>query len=117
MGGIQGALDIGRIGTRELADHRGIHRAGIGEVLTVDRRDEFATDKVAVARLEENDGAWGTGFGIDHESPPNDSSCSCVCTRAASLRRFRLIMRGFHASDLTLAGGMLSSRVNFARLD
>ncbi|MCY1212063.1 hypothetical protein D9M72_237900 [compost metagenome] len=66
MGGIQGFLDVFGSGAGEFGDRLPIHRRGVGEVLAFDRGDEFTTDVVAIAGLEGNDSAGGTGLGVDH---------------------------------------------------
>ncbi|MCY1409593.1 hypothetical protein D9M71_249460 [compost metagenome] len=66
MGGIQGLVDVLGAGAGEFSDRLAVHRRGIGEVLAFHRRDEFAADVVAVARLEGNEGAFGTGVGVTH---------------------------------------------------
>ncbi len=69
MRGIQRLLDIFSARTREFGDHFTIDGRGVDEVLAFDRRDELTTDVVAVTGLEGNDGAWGTGLGVDHDGP------------------------------------------------
>src|SRR5690606_26474070 len=69
MGGVQGLVDILGARAREFSDDFAVDRRGVDEILTLHRSDEFATDVVAVARLEGNYGACGTGLGVDHERP------------------------------------------------
>ncbi|MNP18068.1 hypothetical protein D3C76_1105240 [compost metagenome] len=77
MGGVQGLLDVFGRGAREFGDRLAVHRRGVGEVLTFHRGDELAADVVAVAGLEGNDSAGGTGLGVTHGVSPG----SCVCWR------------------------------------
>ncbi len=81
MGGVQSLFDVFGTRAREFADQRTVHRAGVGEILTIDRGDEFATDVVAVARLEGNDGAGGARFGVDHGIL---QSCCCAALKISS---------------------------------
>ncbi len=69
VSGVQRLLDIFGARTRELGNDFTIYRRGVDEVLAFDRRDEFTTNVVAVARLEGYDGACGTGLGVDHDGP------------------------------------------------
>ncbi|MCY1245931.1 hypothetical protein D9M72_591210 [compost metagenome] len=73
MGGVEGLVDVGGAGAREFGDHFTVDRRGVGEVLAIDRGNELATDEVAVARLEGNDGAWGSGLFVDHGGPLSGS--------------------------------------------
>ncbi|MNK86103.1 hypothetical protein D3C87_1060060 [compost metagenome] len=73
MGGVEGLVDVGGAGAREFGDHFTVDRRGVGEVLAIDRSDKLATDEVAVARLEGNDGAWGSGLCVDHGGPLSGS--------------------------------------------
>ncbi len=66
---IESPLDIFGTRTREFGDHFTIDRRGVDEVFAFDRRHEFTTNVIAVARLEGNNGARGTGLGIDHDGP------------------------------------------------
>src|SRR5690606_7718821 len=82
VGGVQRLFDVGGVGAGEFADDRTIDRAGIDEVFTVDWGGEFATDVVAVARFEGQDGARRTGFCVNH-----DGDLSCGVGRGSTLTR------------------------------
>ncbi|MNY58995.1 hypothetical protein D3C86_1953960 [compost metagenome] len=75
MGGIQGFIDVFGSGAREFSDQLAIHRGGIFEVLPLYRRNELTTDVVAVAALEGNLRAFGTGMCVTHGVSPG----YCVC--------------------------------------
>ncbi len=69
---IESPLDILGTRTREFGNHFTIDRRGVDEVFAFDRRHEFTTNVIAVARLERYDGAYGAGLGVDHGNPPNE---------------------------------------------
>ena len=66
VGGVQCFVDVFGSGAREVGDGLAVDRRGVGEVVAIDRRHEFAADVVAVFGLERNDGAFGTGVCITH---------------------------------------------------
>ncbi len=69
VGGIQSVLDILDPGAREFGDDFSVDRRCVDEILTLDRRNEFTTDEVAITWLERNDGTFFTGLGVNHERP------------------------------------------------
>ncbi|MNC31658.1 hypothetical protein D3C75_799860 [compost metagenome] len=70
MGGIQGFVDVFGSRAGEFSDQLAIHRGGIFEVLPLYRSNELTTDVVAVAALEGNLRAFGTGMCITHGVSP-----------------------------------------------
>ena len=66
MGGVERLVDVFGSGTREFGDRLTVDRRGIGEVVAIDRRNEFATNEVAVLGLERNDRAFSTGVCVTH---------------------------------------------------
>src|SRR5690606_26605471 len=62
VGGVERLVDIFGSGTGEFGDQLAIHRGRVLEVLPLDRSYELATDVVAVAALEGNLRALGTGM-------------------------------------------------------
>ncbi len=63
---IQRQVDIGGVGPGDLTEDFAIHRRGVVEVASRDGRDPLSADVVLVARLEGNNGAFGTGFSVGH---------------------------------------------------
>ncbi len=70
MGGVQGLLDVGGVGARELGDGLTVDRGKVGEILTTGRLDELAVDVIAVAGFEGNDSAFAAGMGVTHDESP-----------------------------------------------
>ncbi|MNM70584.1 hypothetical protein D3C81_822170 [compost metagenome] len=75
VGGIEGFVDVFGAGAGEFGDRLAVHRGSVGEVLTLDRRNELTTDVVTVAALERNLCAFGTGMCVTHGVSPG----YCVC--------------------------------------
>ncbi len=66
MGGVEGFVDVFGSGAREFGDGLAVDRRGVGEVVAIHRRNEFAADVVTVLGLERNDRAFSTGMCITH---------------------------------------------------
>ncbi|MNZ42504.1 hypothetical protein D3C78_600790 [compost metagenome] len=63
---IQSAFDIVSARARKLGNRPAIDRRRGSEIFSVDRTDELAVDKVAVAKLEGNLGTFSTGMCVAH---------------------------------------------------
>ncbi len=66
MGGVQRFVDVFGSGAGEFGDRLAVDRRGVGEIVAIDRRNELATDVVAVLGLERNDRAFSTGVCVTH---------------------------------------------------
>src|SRR5690606_36455839 len=85
MGGVQRLVDVLGGGAGEFGDRLAVHRRGVGEVLTLDRRNELTTDVDTVAALEGNLRAFGTGMCVTHGVSPGYCVCDGVEKRRAKV--------------------------------
>ncbi|MCY1452046.1 hypothetical protein D9M71_689460 [compost metagenome] len=63
---IQSAFDIFSTRARKLGNRLAINRRRGGEILSVNRSDELAVDKVAVTKLEGHLGTFSAGMCVAH---------------------------------------------------
>ena len=75
MGSVERFIDVFGSGAGEFGNQFAIHRGRILEVLPLDRSYELATDVVAVAVLEGNLRAVGTGMCVTHGVSPGCYVC------------------------------------------
>ncbi|MNZ36037.1 hypothetical protein D3C78_534480 [compost metagenome] len=75
MGRVQGFFDVFGSGAWEFGDQLAVHRGSVFEVLPFDRRNELATNVVAITALEGNLGAFGTGMCVTHGVSPGYFVC------------------------------------------